>query len=49
MFIWNKLIKNDLIFFLYGLAKMGLDVTKPVFMVSDKVTLKPDSSATETS
>ena len=28
---------------------MGLDVTKPVFGVSDKARLKPVSSATETS
>ena len=28
---------------------MGLDVTKPVFRVSDKARLKPGSSATETS
>ena len=28
---------------------MGLDVTKPIFEVSDNVRLKPVSSATETS
>ena len=30
-------------------SNMGLDVRKPVFRVSDKARLKPDSSATETS
>ena len=29
--------------------KLGLDLTKPIFWVSDKSKLKPVSSATETS
>ena len=32
-----------------SILQMGLVVTKPVFRVSDKVRLKPVSSATETS
>ena len=36
-------------FSLPGLYNIGLDLTKPVFGVSDKGRLKPVSSATETS
>ena len=51
LFILQPLLgrRSQLRRFSYSPHKMGLDVRKPVFGVSEKERLKPVSSATETS